>query len=197
MKIDVVESELINAAKLLDNFSHNIAIFGSARINQEHDLAKKAYQLGKLLSDNEFNILTGAGPGIMQAANQGAFDGKSSSIGLNIKLPKAQTHNPYLDECLLFEHFFTRKVMLIKYADACVFFSGGFGTTDELMEVLTLIQTRKGRRIKIFLLGLSFWSPIITWFKTLEQQGYISQQDLNSFCLVDEIAQILTSIKEA
>lgn len=102
-----------------------------------------------------------------------------------------------LDECLLFEYFFTRKVMLIKYADARVCFPSGFGATDELTEVLTLIQTRKGRRIKIFLLGLSFWSPIINWFKTLKQQGYISQQDLNSVCLVDEIAQILTSIKEA
>lgn len=106
MNIDVVESELINTVKLLDNFSHNIAIFSSARINQEHDLAKKAYHLDKLLSDNEFNILTGAGSGIMQAANQGAFDGKSSNIGLNIKLPKVQTPNPYLDECLLFEHFY-------------------------------------------------------------------------------------------
>ncbi|WP_225879739.1 hypothetical protein [Abyssogena phaseoliformis symbiont] len=88
MKIDVVKSELINAAKLLGNFSKNITIFGSARINQEHDLAKKAYQLGKLLSDSGFNILTGAGPGIMQATNQGVFDGKSSSIGLNINYPR-------------------------------------------------------------------------------------------------------------
>ncbi len=155
MKDDVVKSELINAAKLLDNFSKNITIFGSARINQEHDLAKKAYQLGKLLSDSGLNILTGAGLGIMQAANQGAFDGKSSSIGLNIKLPKEQ------------------------------------------MEILTLLQTRKGKRIKIFLLCVSFWSPIIIWFETLAQQGYISQQDLNLFCIVDEIEQILASIKGA
>jgi uncharacterized protein (TIGR00730 family) len=191
MKIDVVESELNKAQTALEKFDNNITIFGSSRIAQDDPLAQKAYQLGKSLSDAGFNVLTGAGPGIMQAANHGAFEGKSKSIGLNIKLPKEQTPNPYLNECLLFEHFFTRKVMLIKHADACVFFPGGFGTADELMEILTLVQTRKGKQIKILLFDSTFWTPLLTWFNTLENNQYINSTDLGSFELVDSVEQIL------
>jgi uncharacterized protein (TIGR00730 family) len=191
MKIDVVESELNEAQTVLEKFDNNITIFGSARIAQDDPLAQKAYQLGKSLSDAGFNVLTGAGPGIMQAANHGAFEGKSKCIGLNIKLPKEQSPNLYLDECLLFEHFFTRKVMLIKHADACVFFPGGFGTADELMEILTLVQTRKGKQIKILLFDSAFWTPLMNWFKTLENNQYINSTDLESFELVDSVEQIL------
>ena len=191
MKIDVVESELNEAQTALEKFDNNITIFGSSRIAQDDPLAQKAYQLGKSLSDAGFNVLTGAGPGIMQAANHGAFEGKSKSIGLNIKLPKEQSPNLYLDECLLFEHFFTRKVMLIKHADACVFFPGGFGTADELMEILTLVQTRKGKQIKILLFDSAFWTPLMNWFKTLENNQYINSTDIESFELVDSVDQIL------
>ena len=191
MKIDVVESELNEAQTALEKFDNNITIFGSSRIAQDDPLAQKAYQLGKSLSDAGFNVLTGAGPGIMQAANHGAFEGKSKSIGLNIKLPKEQSPNLYLDECLLFEHFFTRKVMLIKHADACVFFPGGFGTADELMEILTLVQTRKGKQIKILLFDSVFWTPLLTWFNTLENNQYINSTDLESFEMVDSVEQIL------
>jgi len=191
MKIDVVESELNEAQTALEKFDNNVTIFGSSRIAQDDPLAKKAYQLGKSLSDGGFNVLTGAGPGIMQAVNHGAFEGKSKSIGLNIKLPKEQSPNPYLDECLLFEHFFTRKVMLIKHADACVFFPGGFGTADELMEILTLVQTKKGRQIKILLFDSEFWTPLLNWFNTLENNQYINSADLESFELVDSVEQIL------
>jgi uncharacterized protein (TIGR00730 family) len=191
MKIDIVEKELANAAELLEKFSNNISIFGSARITQDDPLADQAYQLGKALSNKGFNVLTGAGPGIMQAVNRGAFEGKSSSIGLNIKLPKEQKPNPYLDECLTFEHFFTRKVMLIKHADACVFFPGGFGTADELMEILTLVQTKKGRQIKILLFDSEFWTPLLNWFNTLKNNQYINSTDLESFELVDSVEQIL------
>ena len=191
MKIDVVESELNEAQTVLEKFDNNITIFGSARIAQDDPLAQKAYQLGKSLSDAGFNVLTGAGPGIMQAANHGAFEGKSKSIGLNIKLPKEQSPNLYLDECLLFEHFFTRKVMLIKHADACVFFPGGFGTADELMEILTLVQTKKGRQIKILLFDSEFWTPLLNWFNTLKNNQYINSTDLESFELVDSVEQIL------
>ena len=191
MKIDVVESELNEAQTALEKFDNNVTIFGSARITQDDPLAKKAYQLGKSLSDGGFNVLTGAGPGIMQAANHGAFEGKSKSIGLNIKLPKEQSPNLYLDECLLFEHFFTRKVMLIKHADACVFFPGGFGTADELMEILTLVQTRKGKQIKILLFDSVFWTPLLTWFNALENNQYINSTDLESFEMVDSVEQVL------
>ena len=191
MKIDVVELELSEAQTTLEKFDNNVTIFGSSRIAQDDPLAKKAYQLGKALSDGGFNVLTGAGPGIMQAVNHGAFKGKSKSIGLNIKLPKEQSPNPYLDECLLFEHFFTRKVMLIKHADACVFFPGGFGTADELMEILTLVQTKKGRQVKILLFDSEFWTPLLNWFNTLENNQYINSTDLESFELVDSVEQIL------
>jgi uncharacterized protein (TIGR00730 family) len=191
MKIDVVESELNEAQTVLEKFDNNITIFGSSRIAQDDPLAQKAYQLCKSLSDAGFNVLTGAGPGIMRAANHGAFEGKSKSIGLNIKLPKEQTPNLYLNECLLFEHFFTRKVMLIKHADACVFFPGGFGTADELMEILTLVQTRKGKQIKILLFDSTFWTPLLTWFNTLENNQYIDSTDLDSFELVDSVEEIL------
>jgi uncharacterized protein (TIGR00730 family) len=195
MKINVVESELSEAQASLEKFDNNVTIFGSARIAQDDPLAQAAYQLGRSLSDGGFNVLTGAGPGIMQAANRGAFEGESKSIGLNISLPKEQTPNPYLDECLLFEHFFTRKVMLIKYADACVFFPGGFGTADELMEILTLVQTRKGKQIKILLFGEEFWTPLLAWFKTLENNSYINSTDLISFEIVDSIDKILEKIE--
>ena len=191
MNIDVVESELSEAQTVLEKFDNNVTIFGSARITQDDPLAKKAYQLGKSLSDGGFNVLTGAGPGIMQAANHGAFEGRSKSIGLNIKLPKEQTPNLYLDECLFFEHFFTRKVVLIKHADACVFFPGGFGTADELMEILTLVQTRKGKQIKILLFDSVFWTPLLNWFNTLENNQYVNSTDLESFELVDSVEQIL------
>ena len=195
MKINVVESELNEAQASLEKFDNNITIFGSARITQDDPLAQAAYQLGRSLSDGGFNVLTGAGPGIMQAANRGAFEGKSKSIGLNINLPKEQTPNPYLDECLLFEHFFTRKVMLIKHADVCVFFPGGFGTDDELMEILTLVQTRKGKQIKILLFGEEFWTPLLAWFKTLESNSYINSTDLTSFEIVNSVDKVLEKIE--
>ena len=195
MKINVVESELNEAQASLEKFDNNITIFGSARITQDDPLAQAAYQLGRSLSDGGFNVLTGAGPGIMQAANRGAFEGKSKSIGLNINLPKEQTPNPYLDECLLFEHFFTRKVMLIKHADVCVFFPGGFGTADELMEILTLVQTRKGKQIKILLFGEEFWTRLLAWFKTLESNSYINSTDLTSFEIVNSVDKVLEKIE--
>jgi len=193
MKINVVESELNEAQASLEKFDNNVTIFGSARIAQDDPLAQAAYQLGRSLSDGGFNVLTGAGPGIMQAANRGAFEGKSKSIGLNINLPKEQTPNPYLDECLLFEHFFTRKVMLIKHADVCV--PGGFGTADELMEILTLVQTRKGKQIKILLFGEEFWTPLLAWFKTLESNSYINSTDLTSFEIVNSVDKVLEKIE--
>jgi len=196
MNIQVVESELNNAVALLNDLGPNVSIFGSARVKQSDVLATQAYQLAKSLSDSGFNVLTGAGPGIMQAANKGAFEGKSLSIGLNIKLPKEQSPNTYLDKCILFEHFFTRKVMLIKHADVCVFFPGGFGTADELLEVLTLIQTRKGKPIKLFLFGSSFWLPLLAWFGSLLDMDYITQTDLDLFCLVDDVEQLVNNIKE-
>ncbi|MDC9727415.1 MAG: TIGR00730 family Rossman fold protein [Candidatus Thioglobus sp.] len=196
MNLAVVESELNNAFEQLADIGPAVSVFGSARIANTDPLAKQAQQLGRRLSDNGLNVLTGAGPGIMQAVNQGAFAGKSLSIGLNIELPKEQKANPYLDKCIMFEHFFTRKVVLIKQADVCIFFPGGFGTADELLEVLTLVQTRKGRQVKLCLFGRDFWTPLIEWFGTLSSLGYINQTDLDLFHIVDTVDQLMDYIKE-
>jgi hypothetical protein len=160
-------------------------------------LFQQAYQLAKELSDDGYNILTGAGPGIMMAANKGAYEGKSKSIGLNIELPHEQSANPYLDECLTFEHFFSRKVMLVKHASVCVYFPGGYGTADELMEVLTLVQTQKMRPIPVVLYGVDYWRPLLSWFEKLAEDGYIGHQDLALMSVVDSTDEIIQIIKKS
>ena len=145
--------ELLAAKERLASYQNNITVFGSARIKDTDPLYQKAYELGKALSDAGYNVFTGAGPGIMEATSKGAYEGKSKSIGLNIDLPREQYTNPYLDEVITFEYFFSRKVMLVKNASACVCFPGGYGTADELMEVLTLLQTQKMKPIPLILYG--------------------------------------------
>jgi len=196
MNIVDVGIEMADAQQLLAAYQNNITVFGSARVERTNPLYQDAYQLAKNLSDDGYNILTGAGPGIMKAANKGAYEGKSKSIGLNIELPHEQSANPYLDECLTFEHFFSRKVMLVKYASACVYFPGGFGTADELMEVLTLVQTQKMPRIPLILYGFEYWRPLLFWFTKLAEDGYISREDLALMKVVNSTDEIIKAIKE-
>lgn len=196
MNIVDVGIEMAEAQKLLAAYQNNITVFGSARVKRTDPLFQQAYQLAKELSDDGYNILTGAGPGIMKAANKGAYEGKSKSIGLNIELPHEQSANPYLDECLTFEHFFSRKVMLVKHAKACVYFPGGYGTADELMEVLTLVQTQKMPRIPLILYGFEYWKPLLFWFTKLAEDGYISKQDLLLMRVVNSTDEIIQIIKE-
>ncbi|MGE4594311.1 MAG: TIGR00730 family Rossman fold protein [Gammaproteobacteria bacterium] len=197
MNIVDVGIEMAEAQQRLAPYKNNITVFGSARVNRTDPLYQDAYQLAKELSDDGYNILTGAGPGIMKAANKGAYEGKSKSIGLNIELPHEQSANPYLDECLTFEHFFSRKVMLVKHARACVYFPGGYGTADELMEVLTLVQTQKMRPIPLILYGIDYWKPLLSWFEQLAEDGYIDHQDLMLMHVVDSIDEIIQIIKES
>lgn len=197
MKIELVESELIKAKELLQGYSNNVTIFGSARISQDDVLSKQARKAGRLLSDRGFNVLTGGGPGIMEAANQGAFEGKSASLGFNIYLEHEQFPNPYLDEVITFQHFFTRKYSLMHYSSACIFFPGGFGTGDELLEILTLIQTKKIKEASIFLYGVDFWQPLISWFKELEKIEYVNSDYLDSLHILDDINQIVDLIMES
>ena len=196
MNIVDVSIEMEDAQKCLAAYQNNITVFGSARVKNTDPLFQKAYQLAKDLSDDGYNILTGAGPGIMEAANKGAYEGKSKSIGLNIELPHEQGANPYLDECLTFKHFFSRKVMLVKFASACVYFPGGYGTADELMEVLTLVQTQKMPSVPVILLGFDYWKPLLFWFTKLAEDGYISQQDLALMRVVDSTDEIIKIIQE-
>ncbi len=196
MNIVDVGIEMEDAQQRLAAYQNNITVFGSARIKRTDPLFQQAYQLAKELSDDGYNILTGAGPGIMMAANKGAYEGKSKSIGLNIELPHEQSANPYLDECLTFEHFFSRKVMLVKHASVCVYFPGGYGTADELMEVLTLVQTQKMRPIPVVLYGVDYWRPLLSWFEKLAEDGYIGHQDLALMSVVDSTDEIIQIIKK-
>jgi hypothetical protein len=197
MNIVDVGIEMEDAQQRLAAYQNNITVFGSARVKRTDPLFQQAYQLAKELSDDGYNILTGAGPGIMMAANKGAYEGKSKSIGLNIELPHEQSANPYLDECLTFEHFFSRKVMLVKHASVCVYFPGGYGTADELMEVLTLVQTQKMRPIPVVLYGVDYWRPLLSWFEKLAEDGYIGHQDLALMSVVDSTDEIIQIIKKS
>ena len=189
--------DLLAAKECLASFQNNVTVFGSARIKDTDPLYQQAYELGKALSDAGYNVFTGAGPGIMEAASKGAYEGKSKSIGLNIDLPREQYTNPYLDEVITFEYFFSRKVMLVKNASTCVCFPGGYGTADELMEVLTLLQTQKMQPIPLILYDSSFWEPLLLWFEQLVDMGYVNREHLELINVVDSIDEIIGIVKES
>lgn len=191
MDIKIASSELRQAKKLFENSHNNITIFGSARVKQDSELAKEVYDIAKMFSNRGYNVLTGGGPGIMQAGSHGAFDGASKSIGLNIDLPNEQQLNPYLNEEVTFEHFQTRKAMLMLNADAFIIFPGGYGTIDELLEVLTLIQTKKMQQVPIFLYNSEFWKNQIVQFKLQARAGYISNMDLDLFKVINSLDELL------
>jgi len=154
-----------------------------------------AVRIARTLSDAGFTVITGGGPGIMEAGNRGAHEGASPSVGLNINLPREQLPNLFQDVSLRFRHFFSRKVMFVKYASAYVVMPGGFGTLDEFIEILTLIQTGKSRRIPIVLVGTEFWSGLIDWFtSTLLARGTIREQDLKLFTMTDDPQAVLDII---
>ena len=132
----------------------------------------------------------------MEAVNKGAFEGKSKSVGINIELPFEQMPNPYLDDCLTFKHFFTRKIMLVKNASACIFLPGGYGTSDELFEVLTLLQTKKMQSIPVILSGLSFWQPLMVWLDDMVKSDYVKKENLDLIALVESNEEVIKILKE-
>ena len=161
----------------------------------DHPYYHLAERIARLLSDSGFSVVSGGGPGIMEAVNKGAFAGKGPSVGLNITLPHEQSGNGYQDISLTFRHFFARKVMFVKYASAYVVLPGGFGTLDELMEIMTLIQTGKSRHIPVILVHAPFWKGLLDWFRnTLVAEGTISAQDLNLFQVLDTPEDVLQAI---
>jgi len=179
-KIFQVISEFVEGYERLIQLKPSVSVFGSARSlpNDEYYLLGEA--VGRQLSDAGFSVVTGGGPGTMEAVNKGAYQGRSFSVGLNIELPNQEPRNHYQDIYLRFRHFFTRKVMFVKYAVAYVVLPGGFGTLDELSEILALVQTGKTRRIPIILMKASYWRPLLDWFKnTLVTQNMIDASDLN------------------
>lgn len=190
-----IMSEFIETTERLSELNPAVTIFGSARIHPDNPYYIQCMELSRKLSDAGFAVISGGGPGIMAAANRGAFEGKSLSVGLNIDLPHEQQPNRWQNITLSFRHFFARKVAFAKYADAFVLFPGGFGTMDEMSEVLTLIQTGKSRRIPVILVGTSFWSGLIEWFRnTLVSHGTLTEEDIGLMEVIDDTDRILDAI---
>ncbi|TCO82685.1 hypothetical protein EV699_10477 [Plasticicumulans lactativorans] len=196
-KIFQIMAEFVEGFERLARIKPSVSIFGSARTTAGSPYYVLAEEIARSLSDAGFSVVTGGGPGIMEAANKGAFDGRSPSIGLNIQLPHEQHANHYQNIALTFRHFFSRKVMFVKYASAYVVLPGGFGTLDEMAEILTLVQTGKTRRIPIVLVGATFWTPLIDWFRdTLAAQGMIDIEDLGLFRVLDKPQEVVDAIFE-
>ncbi|MBU1214023.1 MAG: TIGR00730 family Rossman fold protein [Gammaproteobacteria bacterium] len=190
-----IMSEFVSATERLSNIHPAVSIFGSARTPHDHPYYQLTEEIARLLSDAGFSVISGGGPGIMEAANKGAFYGKSPSVGLNIQLPHEQHNNPYQNISQTFHHFFTRKVMFVKFASAYVVMPGGFGTLDELMEALTLVQTGKTRKMPIILVNSKFWGGLVEWFKTaLLEEKLINPGDLDLIQIIDEPEQIVDAI---
>jgi uncharacterized protein (TIGR00730 family) len=190
-----IMAEFIDAAERLSEVRPAVSLFGSARIGADHPHYMTAIDIARRLSDAGFSVITGGGPGIMEAANKGAYEGSSPSIGLNIELPLEQTSNAWQNISLSFRHFFARKVAFVKYADAYVILPGGFGTLDEFTEVLTLIQTGKTRRIPVILVGTTFWQGLLQWMRDqMAGHGLIGSEDLDLVQLIDEPAHVVEAI---
>ena len=194
-KIFQIMAEFVEGFEKLAAIWPSVSMFGSARTTSDHPDYALASEIAERLSNSGFSVISGGGPGIMEAVNRGAHAGKSLSVGLNIILPHEQASNQYQDLSLSFRHFFARKVMFVKYASAYVVLPGGFGTLDELAEILTLVQTGKTRRIPIILVNSAFWDGLIKWFRqTLVKKGTIEPEDLNLFQLVDKPEEVVEAI---
>ena len=182
-----IMAELVEGFQLLTRTSREVSIFGSSRLAPSSHWYREAEKLGLLLGKEGFTVVTGGGPGVMEAANKGAYQVGAQSVGLNIELPREQHLNPYVTVTHGFHYFFTRKVMLAAAAQAYVFFPGGFGTLDELFEILTLIQTGKSSRMPVVLVGKDHWEPLIAWLEAsvYGTQDAIDAADLKIFTVVD------------
>ena len=190
-----IMAEFVEATERLGVVRPAVSIFGSARIAKDSPYYALTETIARQLSDSGFAVISGGGPGVMEAANKGAFAGKSLSVGLNIQLPHEQGANPYQDVSQTFRHFFTRKFMFVKLASAYVVMPGGFGTLDELLEALTLIQTNKTPRIPLILVGSEFWAGLIVWFKErLVSEGMIAASDMDLIQIIDSPEQIVAAI---
>jgi uncharacterized protein (TIGR00730 family) len=190
-----IMSEFVEATQRLSAIRPAVSIFGSARTAVDSPFYTLAENIARRLSDAGFSVISGGGPGIMEAANRGAFHGRSPSVGLNIQLPHEQVTNDYQDISQSFRHFFARKYMFVRFANAYVVMPGGFGTLDELLEALTLIQTGKSRRIPIILVHEPFWRGLIDWFRsTLVSEGVISADDLDLIKIIDRPEDVVEAI---
>jgi len=179
----------------LANVRPAVSVFGSARVSADHPYFRLTEDISRQLSDAGFSVISGGGPGVMEAANKGAFSGRSLSVGLNIQLPHEQISNQYQDVSQTFRHFFARKVMFVKFACAYVVMPGGFGTMDELMEALTLVQTQKIQRIPIILVQESYWRGLLDWMQDrMISEGMIDAADMDLIKVIDEPRQVVEAI---
>lgn len=194
-----VLSEFVDGFEAMNNIGPCISIFGSARTRPEHPYYKLAVKIASRLTEEGYGVITGGGPGIMEAGNKGAALNGGLSVGLNIKLPFEQSGNPYIDPGLNLNHryFFVRKVMFVKYAQAFVVMPGGFGTMDEMFEVLTLIQTKKITHVPVVLVGVNYWKGLIDWMSTtMADEGMISIGDMNLMPVTDDPEEVVRIIND-
>lgn len=192
-----IVGEFVQGFEEMAGVGKAVTIFGSARLSPETDVYRQAEQLAAELARAGFAVITGGGPGVMEAGNKGAFEQGGRSIGLNITLPHEQAPNPYQTDFVSFKYFFVRKVMLVKYSTAFVAFPGGFGTLDELFEALTLIQTKKILPFPVYLVGVDYWRGLIEWLRERPvPNGLIHPHDLELFKLVDDVSEIPREIDE-
>ena len=172
-----------------------VSVFGSARFGEGHPAYEAGYRLGRALAEAGFGVVTGGGPGVMEAVNRGAYEAGGVSVGLNIELPHEQKPNPYQTHALSLRYFFVRKVLFVRYAVGFVFLPGGFGTLDELSEVLVLIQTEKVHRFPVFLLDRGYWEGLVRWRAFLRDQKAVGPEDLGLFRLLDEPEEVVQALK--
>jgi uncharacterized protein (TIGR00730 family) len=194
-----VMSEFVEGIEKMNKIGPCVSIFGSARTQPNTTLYETTVQMAKRLTEEGYGIITGGGPGVMEAANKGAFEGGGKSVGLNIDLPMEQFHNPFIDsdKLITFNFFFVRKVMFVKYAQAFVMMPGGFGTMDEAFEVLTLIQTLKIDRIPVILYDSNYWTGLLEWLEgtLLKQYHHINPEDLQLMKLTDSVEEAVEHIR--
>ena len=187
--------EFVTGFDALSDIEPAVSVYGSARLKPEDELYKQTQQIARRLGEMGFSIVTGGGPGVMEAANRGAAEAGAKSIGLNIKLPHEQISNAYTTSSLTFHHFFVRKVMLVKYASAFVIMPGGLGTLDELSEVLTLIQTYKIKPFPVILYGSEYWQGLLDWLRQSSlKKGYISEGDISLLRICDSPDEVTSAI---
>lgn len=193
-----IMGEFVNGFEQMGLIEPCVSIFGSARTNSNHPVYHQTVAIAEKMVKHGFGVITGGGPGLMEAANKGAQQGGGTSVGLNIELPFEQNNNPYIDKdkILNFDYFFVRKVMFVKYSQAFVVMPGGFGTLDELFEALTLIQTKKIRKFPIVLFGSDFWSGLIDWIKKtlLAEYENVSPEDLDLIKIVDDVDEAVAHV---
>jgi hypothetical protein len=192
-----IMAEFVDSIEELSRIQNGVTIFGSARVKPGDPYYQQAEKLGRLLAQNGFTVITGGGPGIMEAANKGAAEAGGQSVGMNIKLPFEQKPNPYANLQIDYKYFFIRKVMFIKYAVAYVIMPGGYGTMDEFFEALTLIQTRRVKSFPVILMGREYWQGLLDWLEgSMRQRGMILPFDIEMIQIIDEPEDVVKHIKK-